>query len=163
MLLIMRWLVIHTKPRHEKKVAESLQRKGFEVYLPLKKIVRQWSDRRKKVQDPLFKSYVFIKVNEEQQRAALMTYGVVRYLYWCGAPAVVRDHEIDAIREFLGETEFIEEDKIVFLPGSEVEIKWGSFRGEKGECLARQGDHLILLIESLGQVIKAEVPVRYLV
>ncbi len=159
----MHWLVIHTKPRYEKKVAASLERKGFEVYLPLKKVVRQWSDRRKKVQEPLFKSYIFIHVDEANRQAALVTEGVVRYLYWCGAPAVVRDHEIDAIREFLGETEYLDEDKLEFLPGSEIEIKWGAFRGEKGECLARQGDHLILLIESLGQVIKAEVPVRYLV
>ena len=155
--------VIHTKPRHEKKVAELLRCKGFEVYLPLKKVVRQWSDRRKKVQEPLFKSYVFIRVEEKKQHKALMTYGVVRYIYWCGTPAVVRDSEIAAIREFLGETAFIDEDKIEFVRGSEVEIKWGVFRGEKGECLARQGDHLILLIESLGQVIKAEVPIRHLV
>ncbi|MEM9053567.1 MAG: UpxY family transcription antiterminator, partial [Bacteroidota bacterium] len=149
-------------PRYEKKVATSLERKGFEVYLPLKKVVRQWSDRRKKVQEPLFKSYVFICVDEANRQSALMTEGVVRYLYWCGKPAVVRGHEIEAIREFLGETEDIEEHKIEFLPGSEIEIKWGAFRGEKGECLARQGDYLILLIESLGQVIKAEIPVRYL-
>ena len=159
----MNWLVIHTKPRHEKRVAEDLEAKRFEVYLPLKKVVRQWSDRRKKVQEPLFKSYVFIHVSEEQRAEALMTYGVVRYLYWCGSPAVVRDEEIDAIRTFLGETEYLEEDKIEYVVGDEVEIKLGAFRGAKGEYLSRQGDHLILLIDSLGQYIKAEVPVRYLV
>lgn len=161
----MQWYVLHTKPKHEKKVAESLTRQGYEHYLPLKKIVRQWSDRRKKVQEPLFKSYVFIRVNEnqeEQRRAALATYGVVRYLYFNGAPAKVRDEEIEAIRQFLGETEYLPEDKIEYTVGDEVPIKFGAFSGSKGEYIARQGDHLILLIESLGQVIKAEVPLTHL-
>lgn len=159
----MSWLVLHTKPRHEKKVLQDLDRKGFQAYLPLLKVLKQWSDRKKKVQEPLFKSYVFINVEESERALALMTYGVVRYLYWCGKPAVVRDEEIEAIKQFLGETEYLPEDKITFEVGSDVTIKWGSFRGEKGQYLSRQGDHLILLLESMGHMIKAEVPLKHVV
>lgn len=159
----MDWLVLHTKPRHEKKVAEDLKKMGFEIFLPLQKVIRQWSDRKKKVQEPLFKSYIFIHIDEKTRHVPLMNYGVIRYLYWCGKPAVVRDAEIDAIREFIGEIDYLPEDKIEFIPGDDIKIKWGVFSGEKGKYIARQGDHLILLLESMGQMVKAEVPVRHVI
>lgn len=158
----MNWYVIHTKPKWEKKVAFSLQKKGFEVYLPLQKTLRQWSDRKKKVEEPLFKSYVFIRVSDGHRESALFTPGVVRYLFWLGKPAVVLSREIEAIREFLGEVNRIESTKVeVLKAGQELEIQTGFFKGNRGRYLAMKGNKILLYIESLGRIMKAEVPVQH--
>lgn len=137
-----------------------MDRIGVEYYLPLQKIVRQWSDRRKKVKEPLFKSYLFVNIENEKERLdAVKTYGVSNYLFFNGKPAIVKDREITAIQEFLGQTEYQPEDSFEFMEGDIVKIRAGMFNGQEGEFLARQGKHLILLVESLGQVIKAEVPI----
>ena len=97
------WHVLYTKPRNEKKVAERLSGAGYTVYCPLQKVRRQWSDRVKVVEEPLFKGYLFIKI-EEKIRDEVFTFpGTVRYLFWLRRPAVVREEEIHTIQKWLGE------------------------------------------------------------
>ena len=75
-----KWLVLYTKPRNEKKVAERLTKNGFEVYCPLIKTLRQWSDRKKKVEIPMFSSYVFIHIDEKNRQLPLYDQGVMNYV-----------------------------------------------------------------------------------
>ncbi len=152
------WHVIYTKARNEKKVAQRLEDR-FEVYCPLVTTVRQWSDRKKKVSEPLFRSYVFVRLTEVERQEVLQVPGVVCYVFWLGKPAIVREEEIEAIKMFTEETDSADVLSITYK--DTVQIDWGLFKGQEGSFLARQGDHLILLVESLGQLIKAEVPVRY--
>jgi transcriptional antiterminator RfaH len=160
----MNWYAFQTKPRNEKKVAKSLEMKGFEVFLPLQKLVRQWSDRKKKIQDPLFKSYIFIHVDEEDRQRAVATYGVVRCLYWLGKPAIVREEEIVAIRQFIGELDYVAEEAIERLePGDLITITSGYFKGTTGQYLTYQGNQVILNIESLGQLIRVTLPAQQIV
>jgi transcription antitermination factor NusG len=100
----MPWYVIYTQPRNEKKVAERLQNLGITVYCPLITIIKQWSDRKKKVQVPLLNSYVFVHLNDKDREAVFQVSGVVRYLFWLGKPAIVRDEEIQALQEGLKDT-----------------------------------------------------------
>src|SRR5690606_20682493 len=100
---VMPWFVLYTKPRAEKKTAEQLARMGVEVYCPVVRTMRQWSDRKKKVDIPLFSSYLFVNLTEEERNVVFRASGVVRYLFWLGKPAVVRQEEIDTIREWLDE------------------------------------------------------------
>ena len=79
-----KWYAVYTKPRWEKKVASLLARKDIEQYCPVNKVVRQWSDRRKMVEEPLFKLYVFIRVKESDFVTVKQTDGVVKMLYWLG-------------------------------------------------------------------------------
>lgn len=155
------WYVLYTKPRTEKKVAERLMDAGFEVYCPIVTTVRQWSDRRKKVKVPLFNSYIFIRTTEAHRTEILQTPGVVCFLFWLKKPAIVRDAEIEAIRTFTREVSGVGTEKLSFEEGDTVTIDWGLFNGQEGTYLTRQGDHLILLVESLGRVIKAEIPTAY--
>ena len=99
----MPWYVLHTKPRNEKKVTRLLEQKGVRVYCPLRESIRQWSDRKKKVAEPVFKSYVFVYMDDykEENVKVLMTAGTVRFLWWVGKPGVVREEEIQAIKDFL--------------------------------------------------------------
>ncbi len=152
------WYVLYTKARNEKKVAQRLEER-FEVFCPLVTTVKQWSDRKKKVSEPLFRSYVFVRANEQDQPEVLQTPGVVCYVYWLGRPAKVRDEEIAAIKAFTEETDGA--DVLALEINDTVQIDWGLFKGQEGQYLTRQGDHLILLVESLGRLVKAEVPIRY--
>lgn len=152
------WCVVYTKARNEKKVAQRLE-DHFEVYCPLVSTVRQWSDRKKKVSEPLFRSYVFVRVSVQQHQDVLQTPGVVCFVYWLGKPAIVREEEIAAIQYFTEEAESNEVLSIAYEVT--VQIDWGLFKGQEGTFLARQGDQLILLVESLGRLIRAKIPVHH--
>src|SRR5450631_2423581 len=97
------WYAVYTRPRWEKKVAGLLQDKGFEHYCPLNKVMRQWSDRKKVVLEPLFKGYVFVQVAEDKKWELMSINGIVNYVYWLGKPAKIRNSEIETIRKFLNE------------------------------------------------------------
>jgi transcription antitermination factor NusG len=100
-----RWYAIYTRPRWEKKVNTLLAEKGIESYCPLNKVRRKWSDRIKTIEEPLFKSYVFVRIRDDERSNVRMTSGVVNFVYWDGKPALIRDKEIQNIRRFLDEYE----------------------------------------------------------
>jgi transcription antitermination factor NusG len=151
------WKVLYTKSRCEKKAATELENLGFVVYCPLIETVRQWSDRKKKVKSPLFNSYVFVKTDEASHEEVFRSPYVVRYLFWLGKPAIVRDVEINAIRDFLSEIEPIENAIIDFEYLQEVKIMGGIMKGNTGKFLFRKKNKLVLQIESLGMVLKTEL------
>ncbi len=95
------WTAFYTMPRSEKKTAERLIERGYEVYCPTRTVVKQWSDRRKKVSEPFFTSYLFAKVNEKLRNEILKDRGVVSNVFWLGKPAIIREQEILAIKSFL--------------------------------------------------------------
>ncbi len=148
------WLVIYTTPRAEKKVNERLEEQGIETYLPLYKTIRQWSDRKKKVELPLFSSYIFLHVSEKERLQALETDGVVRFLYYLKNPAVVRPNEINAIKLFLQETDGL---KIKVEVGQKVEIASGPMEGVYGEVIRIGKEKLLLRIEQLSMSLVAEM------
>ncbi|MFT6214735.1 MAG: hypothetical protein ACJAS3_001130 [Roseivirga sp.] len=71
------WTAFYTKPRNEKKASDRLKSKGFEVYCPTRTVLKQWSDRKKKVTEPVFNSYLFAKVDESQGLEILQDHGIV--------------------------------------------------------------------------------------
>ena len=100
-----KWYAVYTKPRWEKKVASLLDEKNITHYCPLNKTLRQWSDRKKTVLEPLFKGYVFVQVAETKKWELLTINGIVNYVHWLGKPAIIKDEEIETIRKFLNEFE----------------------------------------------------------
>ena len=84
-----KWYAVYTKPRWEKKIDSVLARKGIESWCPLQKVQRQWSDRKKTIEEPLFKSYVFVHVDEQERVKVLMTDGVLNYVFYLGKPAAI--------------------------------------------------------------------------
>lgn len=128
-----KWLVVKTKPNAEKKVAERLALKELEVYLPLYTTVKQWSDRKKKVQKPLISSTVFVHITEEEREQLWNVVGVSGMLYYLGKPAVVRDEEILILQQMLQEGIYESvELGTTFIEGQEVEITGGDFKGLRG-------------------------------
>ena len=145
----MPWYALYTESRQEKKVAARLSKLGIEVYCPLIIQERQWSDRKKKVEVPLLPSYVFVKLQTHNRELVFQVSGVVRYLYWLGQPAIIKDSEIEMLQKWL-------QDKIVsfeivgILPGTLYEIPSGPFIGQKGIVEKVDKSQITLILEQLG-------------
>ena len=144
------WYVLYTKPRNEKKVAERLSAAGYNVYCPLHKVKRQWSDRMKVVEEPLFKGYLFIQV-EDKGRDEVFNYpGAVRYLFWLRRPAIVREEEIHTIQKWLGEYDHEDIDISEIKLGDYVRITSGQFSGEQAVLLDRSNHRAIVQLKEVG-------------
>ncbi len=145
-----KWFAIYTKPRWEKKVNQLLTDKGVECYCPLNKVKRKWSDRTKTVEEPLFKSYVFVKVTEEERTKVRLTNGVVNFVYWNGKPAVVREKEIQTIKLFLDEHENVQVRPIDLTVQQRVLITSGTFMDRTATVLDVRKKEVKVSIHSLG-------------
>ena len=151
------WYVLYTKPKNEKKVYEKLTLQGFECYCPCQRTLKQWSDRKKWVEEPIFKSYIFVKkpTSQENRISILQSPGVVRFLYWLGKEAEVKQTEIETIQKFLGEFESVE--VLSFETGSILKIKDGALKGMDGEVDYQTEKEVVLKIEKLGMSLVAKV------
>lgn len=139
------WYVLYTRPKAEKRVADTLEKMKLTVFCPMTTQVRQWSDRKKKVSIPLFTSYVFVNLKEGERGKVFDVPGVVRYLYWLGKPAIVRDVDIEVIQNWLSGNE-VEQCVVEQLsPGDKVHIQSGIFKDEEA-ILKEVGPRRVRLI-----------------
>ena len=157
------WHALYVRSRSEKKVLSQLVEMGVEAYLPLITVVRQWSDRRMKVQEPLFKSYVFVRSNNKQYIPILNVYGVVRFVCFEREAVVVPENQIVAIRKFVSDYENGEEFKMQndeeLKVGQKVRIINGPMKGLTGRLdTIRNKRHLIVYIDVVGQYIPVHIP-----
>jgi transcription antitermination factor NusG len=152
-----KWLAVYTKPRWEKKVAQLLTKKGIESYCPLNKVRRKWSDRVKLVEEPLFKSYVFVRIADEGRTDVRMTDGVINFVYWDGKPAIVKDKEIQLIQRFLDDHENVQLVRLELQPGQQVRIIAGPLMDRDGKVLEVKNKVARVQIESLGYMLVADI------
>jgi len=158
MTLSRKWLAIYTRPRWEKKVNQLLLEKGLESYCPLNKVRRKWSDRIKLIEEPLFKSYVFVKVSEEDRATVRMTNGAINFVYWEGKPAIIKEKEIIAIKKFLDEYENVEARSMIDLKVNQrVRITKGSLMDQEGKVLDVRNKTAQVAIDSLGFILIAYI------
>tara|TARA_B100001093_G_scaffold460542_1_gene474425 strand:+ start:4652 stop:5152 length:501 start_codon:yes stop_codon:yes gene_type:complete len=157
-LISLVWNVLYTKSKAEKKVFERLSDLGIDVYCPCQRILKKWSDRKKWVDEPVFKSYIFVKSpdSESQKLQILNTPGVVRFLYWLGQPAQVRQVEIDEIRSFLGEHQSVE--SVSFDVGLKLNVKQGVLKGSEGVVVYQTKNEVVLRVDRLGMSLVARLP-----
>ena len=152
-----KWYAVYTKPRWEKKVAELLAKRRIEHYCPLNRVVRQWSDRKVKVYEPLFTSYVFVRVTEKQHSEVKQVSGIINLVYWLNRPAVIRDGEIEAIREFLDEYKTIRLEKTSVEVNDKVRVLRGPLMEYEGSVVNVLNSTVKLALPSLGYLMIAEV------
>ena len=134
-----------------------LTEKGLESYCPLNKVTKKWSDRMKTIEEPLFKSYVFVHVSEEQKTEVRMTAGVVNFVYWQGKPAEVKDEEINTIRRFLNEHEHVRAEPIELKADQKVKIYSGVLMDREARVVRVKGSYVEVIIESLGYRLVANI------
>ena len=156
-------MAIYSKPRSEKKVAERLTRNNIEVYCPLQTTLRQWSDRKKKVQVPIFPSYVFVHVQESERITVLSDPSVLNFVYHLGKPAIIRDKEMEILMQFLDDDNSYEEISIhQYEKGDKVDIIAGPFKEHRAEVDEVNKSQVTLLLESLGMVVKIKTKINYI-
>jgi len=144
------WYALYTKPRWEKKVFKVLIDRHFEAYCPLNKVRRKWSDRMKWVEEPLFKSYVFVRVDDKELSDVRAVNGVVNFVYWLGKPAVIKHKEIEVIRRFLNEYEEVEAIPLELNTDEKVMIRKGPFMDKEGKVMRVFNKRVQVVIESIG-------------
>ena len=152
-----KWYAVYTRARCEKKVSELLTRKDIENYCPLNKVKKQWADRKKTVLEPLFTSYVFVRVSESDHIQLKKTDGVINLVYWLGRPAVIRDVEIDMIQRFLGEYQNIKLEKTSVNLNDMVRIVSGPLLNHEGQVVEVKNKTVKIVLPSLGYLMSAEV------
>jgi transcription antitermination factor NusG len=153
----MHWFALYTKPRNEKKVAEALQKIGITAYCPLVTRIKQWSDRKKKVTEPLLPSYVFVQLEEQHRKEVFQVNGVVQYVFWLGKPAIIKDHEIEALQSQLSHPDPVLEVALTaWQPNAAVQIPEGPFKGQEAIVQNISPTKVKLLIQSLNLYVTLE-------
>lgn len=155
------WYALYVRARHEKKVAAQLDDLGIEAFLPLITRMKQWSDRKKKVEEPLFGSYLFVHSNEKEYLPILNVAGVMRFVSFEHKAVVVPDSQIIAIKKYV--TSFSERmeniQKADLKPGQAVRICTGPMKGLTGRLKTiEKKRHLEVYIEAVGQYITVCIP-----
>lgn len=153
----MKWYVLITRSRHEKKSAQLLTSKGFEVYLPLQKVMRQWSDRKKLVDVPLFSGYIFIHYDETRRQEILNIPGIVRFVRYDKHDAIIPESQIRAIHMAIDENIEMDVTDLSYKEGEEIRIVSGPFRGFFGKIVHYNSKKKIMIsIDIIGKSIMIE-------
>ncbi|MEO5682387.1 MAG: UpxY family transcription antiterminator [Chitinophagaceae bacterium] len=152
-----KWYVVYTRPRWEKKVSDLLGRKKIEHYCPLNRVHKQWSDRKKLVAEPLFSSYVFVRIDETEQLSVRLTDGIINFVYWLGKPAEVRNNEIQAIRDFLNDYKDVRLERTGVNLNDNVRIIGGPLVMQIGQVVSVKNKTIKVILPSLGYMMHAEV------
>ena len=152
-----KWIAVYTKPRHEKTVEKELLKKEFEVYLPLLKQRRKWSDRKKWVEFPLFRSYIFVKTEIKNALFVLQTLGVVKVVKFGGEVAVIQNDSIQAIKLMI-EVGYSPEATDYFVKGDPVEVKDGPLKGLVGEVIRVDNhDRLVVRVDAIQHSVSVQI------
>ena len=152
------WYAVYTKARWEKKVADLLTRKRVENYCPMSPVERQWSDRRKVIREPLFKSYVFVRVPESRKWVVRETEGIVNFVYWLGKPAMIPDHEIELIKRFLREYKDVTVEQFPLHENDLIQVKSGPLMHQRGRIIEVGRNTVKAQLSSLGYTLVATLP-----
>lgn len=156
-----KWHAVYVSSRTEKKINEILSGKGIEAYVPLIKTMRQWSDRKKMVELPLLNGYVFVKINLNQNDKVLQTKGVVNFVRSEGKIAVIRNIEIDRLKQLVELGYHLEANGInkEYKEGDKVKISSGVLKGIEGYVVeSNENNQIDVLLESIGQCIRVKLP-----
>ena len=160
---LMNWYAVYTLPRAEKKAHAELVRKGINAYLPLLRSLKQWSDRKKWVEEPLFRSYVFVNIPDNLYFEVLNTPGVVRYVTFEGKAVPIPAVQIEAVRFFLSSEDLQPENMEQYIPGKSVEVIKGPLKGLYGELVQYAGRQKVKVeISTVGQSILVTIPLGHL-
>jgi transcription antitermination factor NusG len=158
-----KWYPVYTRSRAEKKAYEELLRKGITAYLPLKKTVKQWTDRKKIVEEPLIKSYLFVYISSKEQAEVLMTNGIARFIYFSGHIASLPEQQIEALKLLLATESELEVFEYDLKAGEKVIVKAGPFKGMLAELVSiRNKQRIVLRLEQMGFAISINTSVAFI-
>jgi transcription antitermination factor NusG len=155
------WHALYVNSRAEKKVMELLINKGIEAYVPIVKVVKQWSDRKKRVEIPLFNGYVFVNISNSQSEKVLQTKGVVNFVRYIGKIALIREVEIHRLKQIVNLGYHVELNSVKqhYKKGDKIKILSGPLKDIEGYVLENNNERFIeVVLESIGQSITVKLP-----
>ena len=154
-----KWFVAYTYPQAEKKIHTGIQKLGFESFLPLHKVRRQWSDRVKLLEVPLFPSYLFIKTIPGKIQELLNVYGIARFLFFEDKYATISEDEIELIKNITEKNKSVTLLPGLFKAGQKAIINRGPFSGYKGVLVRENGENqFVIALEHLDRSLSVSVP-----
>ncbi|NLP59247.1 UpxY family transcription antiterminator [Lutibacter sp. B1] len=159
-----KWYAIYTHSRAEKKVFERLKVAGYEAFLPLITTIKQWSDRKKKVEVPLINSFVFVNTNNDKLNKTLSIPGVVTVLKYLGKPAVVRNEEIENLKILVNSNEdFQKIESINLEKGEDIVVTKGPFMGLFAKYIQCSGKHKVIVeVEAIKSFFEVTIPLSHI-
>lgn len=153
-----KWFAVYTRSRCEKKVSLLLSKRGIINYCPLNKKLRQWSDRKKYIFEPLFPSYVFVFIEESEfVMVKRLSEYIINPVFWLGRPAQIKEAEIQAIRDFIGEFGSIKLIKQKVNVNDKVRIIRGPFNNYEASVSGFKNNMISVLLPSLGYMLLSEI------
>ncbi|MGX1024398.1 transcription termination/antitermination NusG family protein [Flavobacterium sp. CS20] len=150
------WFVIYCKPNTEKKTAQHLSEIGIKNYCPTQTVVRQWSDRKKKINIPVLPSMVLVYINEKERNSVFQVTTVMRYLFWLNQPAKVTETEIDNLKKALSSNYKGIDIKQISPNSSEVKLKGFGIEEKDGQIKYKTKSHYYIYLNRLGYLIKVK-------
>lgn len=157
------WYALYTRSRSEKQTYDWLVKMGVDAYLPLQKTLKQWSDRKKWVEEPLFRSYIFVHISQAEYYDVLNSPGVVRYITFEGKPVAIPPQQIEAIRQFVDTGQILPDVELELVPGAKIDIIAGPMKGITGELLEIMGKKKVRIeIDGLGHAVFLELPASHI-
>jgi len=158
-----RWVVAYTRPKWEKKVNQLMQQQHLEVFCPLVKTVKRWSDRNKIVELPLFSSYVFAHVSQREELQVLQTSGVLHLVQHCGIPAVIENKEIQQIKSLVNSGHYNDVERVDidhFAIGDRIRVKEGILHDWQGEVITINGKSVVMVLQQFNCALIAKVNIN---
>ena len=153
------WYAVYVKSRSEKRVAKEFEALNINYYLPLMKKLKVWSDRKKWIEEPLFRSYIFVYIEQKDYYKVLYTFNVLKYISFEGRAVPIREQQINAIKYYLNEKDPENIDNQLWEEGKKVEVISGSMTGLQGELIEVNGKKKVKVeIEAVGKSLVIQVP-----
>tara|TARA_B100000963_G_scaffold213219_2_gene185853 strand:- start:33464 stop:33934 length:471 start_codon:yes stop_codon:yes gene_type:complete len=147
-----KWFILYTKPNQEIKVADQLKEMNINCFCPTVTVVKNYSDRKKKMLKPLLPSYVFVNIEEAKRNDVFLAFGIVRYMFWLGKPAIVRESEIELMKQYLNGI-YHSVSLTKFTRGQLYKISEGLFSGKIGKVVETHKNKIKLELQSLGVIV----------
>ena len=149
----MKWHVLYTRPRSEIKVEKQLLSLGINAYCPTRSSIKIWSDRKKRVEVPILPSMVLVKIEDKDINRVFASSLVVRYMFWLGKRAIVRQSEIDILKKYLkGDYNLINSKLLNIKVGNNVSLP--SFNNENGIVNRISNNNIWIYLKSIGFSVK---------
>ena len=148
------WYVLYTKSRAEKKLAQQLTEDGIEAYCPTKVEIKQWSDRKKKVETPLLPSMILVHIQNTKRNKVFLRENAVRYLYWLGKPAEVTSEEVESLRSMVEDSQFKSQGLEKLKPGEKLDMSALGFKNIEGTVKFVNTNECWIVLENSGFIVK---------
>ena len=157
------WYAIYVRSRHEKSVHAELQQKGIESSLPLTIVTRQWSDRRKKVEVPLFRGYVFVKIDIKNEKLpVLRTSGVVKFVTFNNVTVPIPEDQMYWLQQMIASDLLLSQEQD-FPVGTEIDVMFGPLKGLRGRVKQKNSEtRLVVWFDAIMQGVSVEIDPTWL-